>query len=472
MNAGKTKGFRLRGRLRQHSSLLDAGMRLFDMVLVGLAGWVAHWLYLGRPELSANYELVLLIGMLLVALMLSRFGVYRAWRGAVPLNELGRITVAWAAVAAVLVVLAFFTKMGATYSRVWGGSWFMLSWVFLLASRVVLRSVLNWARAKGFNSRSVVVVGARGLGITVAEQILDAPWTGLQIVGLFGESESVVAERGLNIPIFGGTRGLLEFVNREQVDQVWLALPLSEEGDIRALVENLRNTTVDIRLVPEVAALRLLGRPITEVAGLPVVELSVSPMSGSNRVLKEIEDRVLALLILALISPLMVIIAVAVKWSSPGPVLFRQKRMTWRGEVFEMLKFRSMRVDVHHGDQRWGSAQAKPITAIGGFLRRTSLDELPQFINVLRGDMSIVGPRPELPVFVDRFKDEIPDYMKKHLVKAGITGWAQVHGFRGDTSIEKRIEYDLFYIENWSLWFDLRIILMTIFKGFVNPNAY
>lgn len=477
MNSTETSVFRARGRLREYSSLLGAGMRLFDVALVGFAGWVAHWAYLGQPGLSASYELALLIGILLAALMLSRFGVYRAWRGASLLDELGRITVAWAAVAIVLVVLAFLTKMGATYSRVWGGSWFMLSWVLLLASRLVQRSVLNWARAQGFNSRRVVVVGARGLGATVAEQILEEPWAGLQIVGMFGECERVLAERGLDVPVFGGTRGVLEFVNREQVDQVWLALPLSEEDQIRALVEDLRNTTVDVWLVPEVSALRLLGRSITEVAGLPVVELSVSPMNGSNRVLKAIEDRMLALLILLLISPLMIAIALAVKWTSPGPVLYKQKRHGWNGAEFDMYKFRSM---VVHDEGENTVTQARRddprVTPLGAFLRRTSLDELPQFLNVLQGSMSIVGPRPHAVAHNHHYRELIDAYMQRHKVKPGMTGWAQVNGFRGETDtlekIQKRVEYDLYYIEHWSLWFDLRIILMTIFKGFVNPNAY
>jgi putative colanic acid biosynthesis UDP-glucose lipid carrier transferase len=212
---------------------------------------------------------------------------------------------------------------------------------------------------------------------------------------------------------------------------------------------------------------------VTEFAGLPVVNVSVSPMEGPNWLIKRVEDAMFSLAILVLISPLLLAIAIGVKLSSPGPVFYRQERVGWNGRPFEMLKFRSMPVDTENETGPvWAKRGEHRATGFGAFLRRTSLDELPQFINVLRGEMSIVGPRPERPVFVEKFKDEIPDYMKKHLVKAGITGWAQINGWRGDTDLEKRIEYDLYYIENWSLWFDIKIILLTLIKGFVHKNAY
>ena len=190
------------------------------------------------------------------------------------------------------------------------------------------------------------------------------------------------------------------------------------------------------------------------------------------RMVKWLEDKVLSSLILLLISPIMVLLALGVKLTSPGPVFYRQERVGLNSRPFNMLKFRSMPVDTEKSGVQWGGSAAKATTQFGQFIRKTSLDELPQFLNVLKGDMSIVGPRPERPMFVEKFKEEIPDYMKKHMVKAGITGWAQVHGWRGDTDLKTRIEYDLYYIENWSLWLDLKIIVMTVFKGFVNKNAY
>ena len=195
-------------------------------------------------------------------------------------------------------------------------------------------------------------------------------------------------------------------------------------------------------------------------------------MTGLNQLVKWLEDKVLSSLILLMISPLMLLLSLGVKLTSPGPVFYRQERVGLNSKPFHMLKFRSMPVDTEKSGVKWGGSAAKATTRFGQFIRKTSLDELPQFLNVLKGDMSIVGPRPERPMFVEQFKEEIPDYMKKHLVKAGITGWAQVHGWRGDTDLNTRIEYDLYYIENWSIWLDLKIIFLTVFKGFVNKNAY
>jgi putative colanic acid biosynthesis UDP-glucose lipid carrier transferase len=211
---------------------------------------------------------------------------------------------------------------------------------------------------------------------------------------------------------------------------------------------------------------------MTEVAGLPVISLTETPMSGVNRMVKAVEDYAFASLILAVASPLMLLIAIGVKLSSSGPVLYRQERVTWNGERFSMLKFRTMPVDAEAASgpvwMRQGERRATPI---GRLLRRTSLDELPQLINVLKGEMSLVGPRPERPEFVERFRQQIPGYMQKHLVKAGITGWAQVNDLRGDSGLEQRIQYDLYYIDNWSLWFDLRILVLTLWHILKSHNA-
>jgi len=225
--------------------------------------------------------------------------------------------------------------------------------------------------------------------------------------------------------------------------------------------------------VPDIYNFTLLHHSMTEIAGLAVINLTDSPLHGVNAVAKALEDLLLAAIFLVLASPLMLAVAIGVKRSSPGPVFYRQERVTWNGERFSMLKFRTMPAGVEaESGPVWANPAQQRATPFGAFLRRWSLDELPQFINVLRGDMSIVGPRPERPEFVERFKQEIPGYMQKHLVKAGITGWAQVNDLRGDTDLRARIQYDLYYIENWSVWFDLRIIAMTIMHVIRSHNAY
>ena len=475
MNSSLLPGSHSSGLLKRHGGLLVGVLRLIDMLLVALAGWVAYWLYSGSPDLPASYELALLIGTLVAAGVLPRFGVYRVWRGGALLDELQRLTVAWMMVVTLLAILAFITKTGSSYSRLWGGGWAVLAWLLLFSSRVVLWSSLNWLRSRGRNIRRVLVVGAEGLGRQVVRRLESEPWTGLQVVELFCE-QALQEERGLPAAAGVGEAGnLAEYVEREGIDQVWLALPLSYEARILEILHDLRHSTVDVRLVPELSGLRLLNRSITEVAGFPVVELSVSAMSGENRLVKAVEDRALALLILLLISPLLLGIAVAIKLTSPGPVLFKQRRHGWGGREIEVYKFRSM----EHAPNE-AAVQARKndprVTRVGAFLRRTSLDELPQFINVLQGCMSIVGPRPH-PIWLNhQHMEQIDAYMQRHKVKPGITGWAQVNGYRGETDtlekMQKRVEYDLYYIEHWSLWFDIRIILMTIFKGFVNPNAY
>ena len=465
------------GWLRRHGGLLDFGTRLLDLALVGAGGWLAYVWYLGSGDLLASYEVALLVGILIAALVFPRFGIYRTWRGGSILDELGRITLAWLTVSTVLVAIAFFAKIGADFSRVWGATWLATSWMLLMLSRIVIRSALHWARRHGLNTRTVVVVGAQGLGAEVAEHLMGAPWTGLQIRGLFGECERFLDGRGTIVAVHPNVTEVVDFVQREKIDQVWLALPLSQEQKILDLVDELRKTMADIRLVPEATGLRLLNRRTTDVAGLPVVDMSVSSMIGDSQLVKAVEDRVLALGILVLLSPLMLGIALAVRLSSKGPVFFRQKRHGWDGREIEIYKFRSMEVHDEEGGQLTQARRGDPrVTRVGAFLRRTSLDELPQFINVLQGRMSVVGPRPHAIEHNEYYRDKVEDYMRRHKVKPGITGWAQVNGYRGETDtlekMQNRVEYDLYYIENWSVGFDLRIVLKTVFNGFVHRNAY
>ena len=348
----------------------------------------------------------------------------------------------------------------------------MLGWAALVCSRILSRAGLRWLRSHGYNLRHVAVVGSKDLGGEVVRRLVKSPWMGLDVAAFFCTEAPTTAEMDHGVSVIEGTEGMAAFVASRRLDQVWIAMPFKDEDEVKSLLHELRHSTVDIRYVPDLFGFRMMNHSLSEVAGLPVMDFSVSPMDGTNRLIKALEDRLLALLILVLISPLIVFIAIGVKFSSPGPVFYRQERVGWNGKTFMMLKFRSMPVNAECDGVQWGNAKNKQVTPFGAFLRKSSLDELPQFINVLKGDMSIVGPRPERPIFVEKFKDEIPDYMKKHLVKAGITGWAQVNGWRGDTDLAKRIEHDLYYIENWSFWFDLRIILLTVYKGFINKNAY
>lgn len=475
-----------RGLMKEHASLWGWALHVVDWLAISVTGWLAYLTYLANPQYSTpylgvaffdtNYPIVVGVGMILSAWLFPRFHIYQVWRGGSLFEEIRALSLGWFTVLLFLVLFAFATKTGAEFSRVWIFLWGGLCWTALVSSRIVLRLLLRTLRSKGFNLRQIVVVGATELGNELIDRAKRSPWMGLEVLGVFsrtGREEELGAIKVEGIKLLGGIEDVSVYVDSKDVDQVWITLALKDEDLISELLHDLRHSTVDIRFVPNIFEFRLLNHSMMEVGGLPVINLSVSPMDGANRMIKAIEDRVLSSIILVLTMPLMIMVALIIKLTSPGPVFFRQERIGWSGKPFMMLKFRTMPVGAEkESGPVWARADEKRATRFGAFLRSTSLDELPQFINVLKGDMSIVGPRPERPVFVDKFKDEVPGYMQKHLVKAGITGWAQVNGWRGDTDLRKRIEYDLFYIENWSLWFDLRIMFLTLFKGFISKHAY
>jgi putative colanic acid biosynthesis UDP-glucose lipid carrier transferase len=363
--------------------------------------------------------------------------------------------------------------MGDAFSRIWVGTWLGGGLAATVATRVSVRLVLRRLRERGHNLRHIVIVGAGTLGRTIAERLQGAPWAGFNVVAFYDDDPAKEGTGVAGTKVAGSADRVADDVKRGGIDQVWIALPLRADLRIRAVLAALQTETVEVRFVPDIYNFTLLHHSMTEIAGLAVINLTDSPLHGVNAVAKALEDLLLAAIFLVLASPLMLAIAIGVKRSSPGPVFYRQERVTWNGERFSMLKFRTMPAGVEaDSGPVWANPAQQRATPFGAFLRRWSLDELPQFINVLRGDMSIVGPRPERPEFVARFRQEIPGYMQKHLVKAGITGWAQVNDLRGDTDLRARIQYDLYYIENWSVWFDLRIIAMTIGHVIKSRNAY
>lgn len=272
------------------------------------------------------------------------------------------------------------------------------------------------------------------------------------------------------------TQEIHDYVVSNHIHEIWITLPLMASPRLQELQYQLRNTLVDIRWVPDILGLQMLGNKMGNFLGLPVVDLNQPISSGVNGIVKDIFDRTFALVALILLLPLFIVIAVMIKRSSPGPILFRQPRLGLNGKPFNVYKFRSMKVHQEHHVVTQATKNDSRITPIGGFLRRTSLDELPQFINVLLGDMSVVGPRPHALQHNEMYKDLLETYMLRHRVKPGITGWAQIHGHRGETDtvdkMARRVEYDLHYIQHWSLWMDVRIIIWTAFKGWTGKNAY
>jgi len=461
-----------RGILKEHSTLINFVFRIQDLLVAVASGWLSHYLYLSEIQLRDGYPEMIGVALLMTAWLFPGLSLYRNWRGTSFVDEVRVITLAWSAVIAGLLAFIFITKTGPSFSRGWLLLWAVVGWAGLVCVRGVTRLFLRWLRSQGFNLRHVVIVGENSIALEIADRLRAYPGSGLNVLGFFNVQPENADSRWPEELRLGALTELEPYVSARGVDQVWIALPLKDEALVKDILHELRHSTVDIRYAPDISSFRLLNHAVTEIAGLPVLDLSVSPMTGVNRVIKAVEDRLLATIILIVIAPLMLVLSLGVKLSSPGPVFYRQERVGWNGRPFMMLKFRSMPVDVEQHGVQWGGGKEKATTRFGAFIRRTSLDELPQFINVLKGDMSIVGPRPERTVFVEQFKDEVPGYMKKHLVKAGITGWAQVNGWRGDTDLNRRIEHDLYYIEHWSVWLDLKIIALTVFKGINSENAY
>lgn len=454
--------------MKDNANLLVLCIKLIDSAIIIASGVLCFFILepiKHFPEYSGyipdNYLTLIFLGLIFSIWWFPAFKVYQGWRGASIFTEARALLFAWSCSLLGLLVFIFFTKTATDFSRHWFILWFISVLCFLMLQRIILRWVLRTLRHKGINLRHIIIVGDGQLSEQLINKIQAASWMGLNIKGVFSD---MPISNITNLPHLGKTTDVLDFVETNDIDQVWITLPLKAMDKIENLCRQLHSVVVEVKLVPDIASLRLLNYSTMQLDGIAVINMSVSPMVSGHQILKWIEDKILSFIILLIISPLLGIIALAVKFSSPGPILYKQERVGNNGRKFLMLKFRSMPVNEDKA-LVWGNADGKEKTRIGQFLRNTSLDELPQFINVLKGDMSIVGPRPERTVFVEQFKHEINSYMQKHLVQAGITGWAQVNGWRGDTCLKTRLEYDLFYIENWSLWFDLKIIFMTLYKG-------
>jgi len=370
----------------------------------------------------------------------------------------------------ILVAATYFARE--RYSRLTLVIFVVYAFVLVTCSRLAFRYVLSEIRRRGHNLKSILVIGAGELGQRVVETVEGHRELGFRVTGLLSLRPEKVGQYVSGVRIIGHVDDVERVLDAQPVDQVILALPLQDQAHVKRLMEQLALRTVDVRVVPDLYQYITLYGGLEEFGGLPIIRLQGDPMEGWSRVSKRAFDILFSLLAILVTAPLMAATALAVRLSSRGPLLYRQERMGMDGRTFHILKFRTMRVDAEHSGAMMARKDDPRRTVIGTVLRKYSLDELPQFFNVLTGDMSLVGPRPERPVFIEEFKRQIPRYHLRHKVKAGITGWAQINGLRGQTCIEKRIEYDLYYIENWSLFMDLKILVRTALGGFLSKNAY
>jgi len=464
--------------------MLKARSRLFEQLMLAtdlglVAGcWLAAYalrfygpgppVWKGIPPLEP-YLLMLVPILVVWGVSFHAFDLYRPRRIGSHLSEGADIAKASSLAALVLVAVMTFFYREFEYSRLVIVYFWVLSIAVLWLARAGFRELLRSGRRRGYNLRYALVVGTGELARSVIQRIRARPDVGIQVLGVIGEDESP-PDGTQRLGAFGELRAVVE---AHSVDHIILALDHEDYGRLPELLDAIGDEPVTIHVVPDLFRFTSLRGGVEEFEGMPFVHLRESPLYGWSRVVKRGFDIVVSLAVVIGLSVVLALIALAVRLTSRGPILFRQERMGLDGERFQMLKFRTMRVDAEEETGPvWTRADDPRRTPIGAFLRRFSLDELPQFFNALRGEMSVVGPRPERPVFVEQFRRTLPAYMLRHKVKSGITGWAQVHGLRGNTSLEMRIQYDLEYIERWSLWLDLKIICLTVARVLFDRNAY
>jgi Undecaprenyl-phosphate glucose phosphotransferase len=468
--------------LKQYQRFFSVVFQVFDLFLVSLAWLVAfpvRFLLLknlfpikkGFP--TYHQYAYLTFAIIVIWYVVFHFaGVYKNRRTQSIWPELWAVTRA-SLVGFIVLSAGTFLVTAELFSRGVLLVFIFISVFLFIFQRITFRVMMKNLRRKGYNLRSTLIVGDNEIGAAFLERLRFHPELGLVVKGVVRLRDSDETSSHTGLPIVGTSLNLTEVLKTHRIDQVILALKNSQQEQLDELLSSLADQSVDARIIPDLHQFITLGCEVEEFEGLPLISLNQSPIVGWNRIAKRISDIFYAILALLIFSPIMILISLAIKLFTPGPIIHRQERMGLDGHVFQMLKFRTMRIDAEKiSGPVWTTKNDDRVTWIGKFLRRASLDELPQLINVLRGDMSCVGPRPERPALVEKFRHDIPRYMLRHKVKSGMTGWAQINGWRGDTSLEKRIEYDLYYISNWSLFFDFKIMLITIFKGFVSKNAY
>ena len=462
-----------------HRQILASAVFVLDGVIIALSWIGSYWLRfhalgipapLGVPPLS----FYLWFGAVLTPfalLVLRSFHIYRSARTARLSQEFWPLVQGVVIVTAFAAVASFFTR--GELSRATLGIFAVLAATLLLASRLAIRSALRLMRRHGRNLRITLIVGTGELAIALLAKIREHRDFGLSVQGLVAAEAAPVGTQVAGLPVLGAVTDLPGLVESTGAELVYLALARSEYAAEHQALERLADSIAAVRLVPDLARAFTLNTSVEDFDGMPIVLVTESPGQGWNAVLKRTFDLVLSALGLVILSPVLAALALWVRLDSPGPALYAQERVGLSGKRFRMLKFRTMHVDAEAaGRPGWTRPGDPRRTRAGRILRPLSLDELPQLWNVLRGEMSLVGPRPERPVYVEQFRASVPRYMLRHHVKAGITGWAQVHGLRGDTPLDRRIEYDLYYVRNWSLGFDVKIILLTLLRVFRDASAH
>ncbi|WP_206996272.1 undecaprenyl-phosphate glucose phosphotransferase [Trinickia mobilis] len=470
--------------------MLSVLSRIIDIAMAALGALIAARLHEGRFVWLNDMETIAVaFNGVLVIVFFPALGIYQSWRGKPVRELLWRVAFGWLIVEGTGILMSFSAHRAEELSRLWLAFWAVATIALLLITKTLVYAILRQLRREGFNQKAVAVVSGRQYGQFLVEQMHKRPDAGFSPVCIFNEdpgedagiqgagAPAAAAATVAGVPIEHDFAKLTKLVKSRAIRELWLALPISQERTIHKMVTEFKNDFVNIRFIPDVRSLSLFNHAVVDLLGVPAINLAASPITDVRILPKFVFDRLFALCALTALSPLMAAIAVMVKLSSPGPVFFRQKRKGIDGNEFEIYKFRSMKM---HAEKAGTVTQATKndsrVTTLGRFLRRTSLDELPQFINVLKGEMSVVGPRPHALEHDDIYKDLVRGYMHRYRIKPGITGWAQINGYRGETDrIEKmmgRVKLDLYYMQHWTFWLDIKIVALTLWKGFAGSNAY
>lgn len=452
---------------------------LIDALVIAVSYWLAWFIKFSTPLFSSvrtlsfrQYMSVLIVIVPAYLVLYSGFNLYTPKRVQGRRLEFANIVKANSIGMLLFIVVLYFLRE-LDFSRQVIVIFFFINIAAETVIRMVIRYVLRNIRQKGLNLKHILLVGYSRAAEEYIDRILQNPQWGYEVRGILDDSvEAGTMYKG--IKVLGRIDNLMVILPQNRLDEIAITMGLDEYYRLEHIVSLCEKSGVHTKFIPDYNNI-IPTKPYTEdLLGLPVVNIRYVPLSNTfHAALKRIMDIIGSLAAIVLFSPIMLVSAVIIKLTSPGPLIYKQIRVGLHNHQFEMYKFRSMEVQPEEQEKKAWTVQNDPrVTGIGKFMRRTSIDELPQFFNILKGDMSLVGPRPERPFFVEKFREEIPRYMVKHQVRPGLTGWAQVNGYRGDTSIRKRIEHDLYYIENWTLGLDIKILIMTVFKGFINKNAY
>ncbi|MFQ6014575.1 MAG: undecaprenyl-phosphate glucose phosphotransferase [Anaerolineae bacterium] len=463
---------------RKINILFTTSLVAIDMLMIALAFYLAYQMRLKieypPPRSIAPFSSYLGMMSIQVATMLLLFFMYRLYhrkRGTSHIDEFYSVF-GGTSVGTVMAtaVSSFAFKNELDYPRLMIVYAWLLTIILVTVGRII-HARLRWAlQARGFGEANVLVVGAGEVGRTIVAAIRRSPGLGYRVVGVVDDND--VRPEEIGAPILGTTSDLSTLIVTHGVDEVIIALPEASHQELLPIISRCRREGTSIKVFPDVFQIMASEVSIGDLNGLPMLSVRDVALRGWRLTLKRVVDLLVSAAVLVTLSPLMLLVALLIKLDSKGPVFYIQERMGLDGKPFQILKFRSMRLDAEDGGPGWTVKDDPRRTQLGAFIRRFSIDELPQFINVLLGEMSVVGPRPERPVFVRQFRRMIPRYMERHQEKAGITGWAQVNGLRGDTSIAERTKYDVYYIENWSLLFDFKIMLRTIFILLTQRSVY